>query len=95
MLKKENKTFDVKIMNSDAVLFKGKAKSVSSVNDTGKFDILPGHTNFISIIKEHLTLTTDTNNQKEFDVDNGIVMVFENKLKVFLGIKQQKIKVEK
>ena len=30
--------------------FKGTAEAVSSQNKLGKFDILPGHTNFITII---------------------------------------------
>ncbi len=84
-------TFDAKIMNSEKVLYEGKAKSASSVNDTDKFDILPGHTNFISIIKDYLILVTETGEELKFDVENGIVMVFQNKLKVFLGIKQQKV----
>jgi F0F1-type ATP synthase epsilon subunit len=81
-------TFKTKILNTEKVLFEGNVKSVSSENETAKFDILPGHTNFISIIKDRMELITAENEKKEFNLEYGIVMVYENVLNVYLGIKQ-------
>ena len=86
-IKKQN-SFQTIIMNTEKVLFEGKAKYVSSKNDTAKFDILPGHTNFISIIKEYVTLMTADDQKIDYKVDYGIIMCYENILKVYLGIKQ-------
>lgn len=41
----------VKIITPKVDLFDGDAKSVSSVNSAGSFDILPKHANFITMIE--------------------------------------------
>lgn len=77
----------IEIKNSEAVIFSGEAKSLSSINEQGHFDILPFHANFFSIIKEKIIIIGGDNNRMEFPVkDNGIMKVVENKVSVFLGI---------
>lgn len=41
----------VRILNSKEVLFDGQALSVSSKNSAGKFDVLPEHANFITLLE--------------------------------------------
>ncbi len=86
--KSGNPTFKTLIMNTEKILYDGEANSVTSENDTAKFDILPGHTNFISIIKNYLILVTNTGETKKFELEQGIVMVYKNVVKIYLGIKQ-------
>ena len=43
---------NVKIISPTQTIFQGEAYSVSSANSTGKFDILPYHANFITMIQK-------------------------------------------
>ncbi len=45
-------TLTVKIISPTQTIFDGEAFSVSSVNSLGKFDILPMHANFITLIQK-------------------------------------------
>lgn len=77
----------VEIKNSEVIVFSGEAKSLSSVNEKGSFDILPFHANFFSIIKEKITIISHDDKKTEISVkDNGILRVMENKISIFLGI---------
>lgn len=42
----------VKILSPTQTIFDGEAVSVSSVNTDGKFDILPFHANFITLVQK-------------------------------------------
>ena len=42
----------VKIISPTQTIFEGEAVSISSVNSLGKFDILPFHANFISLVRK-------------------------------------------
>jgi len=77
----------IEIKNSETVVFNGEAKSLSSVNEKGPFDILPYHANFFSIIKEKIMIVHHDNKKTEISIkDNGIMRVMENKISIFLGI---------
>ncbi len=41
----------VKILSPTQTIFEGEAVSLSSVNSSGKFDILPFHANFITLVQ--------------------------------------------
>jgi len=43
---------------SKEVFFEGEAESVSSENQLGKFDVLPQHANFISLIFNEVIIVT-------------------------------------
>ncbi len=66
--------------------FQGKALSVSSKNKLGKFDILPYHANFITLIFDFLIVRTSDRKEIEFRFKRGVLEVYENKVKVFLEI---------
>lgn len=42
----------VKIISPTQTIFDGEAYSISSVNSLGKFDILPFHANFITLVQK-------------------------------------------
>jgi len=46
-----NNILKVRILSPQQLIFQGEALSVSSVNSEGKFDILPMHANFITMVK--------------------------------------------
>ena len=43
---------DVRVASPEKVLWEGQAFAVSSKNSQGKFDILPHHTSFLTIVED-------------------------------------------
>ncbi len=76
---------EVFVMTGESVIFNDKATSVSSRNGRGRFDVLPYHTNFISIIKEFISIQRDADHKKDFVIKTGIMRVYENKVQIFVG----------
>jgi len=66
--------------------FKGKAEAVSSQNRLGKFDILPEHINFITLIFGSLTVHTHDRKKIAYQFERGVLEVSENRVNVFLGL---------
>lgn len=76
----------VTIKNKDTSTTEEEIKAVSSFNESGPFDILPMHENFISIIKDKLILHKKDGAVKEIALERGVLKIFENEINVFLGI---------
>ena len=74
------------VLTRQAVLFEGEVKTVSSVNDTGIFDVLEQHTSFISLIKDKLVIHTLDGKEQEMKIQDGIMRVYKNEVSVFLGL---------
>ena len=83
-LPNEKYTLEVFIMTGESVIFNDKAITVSSRNEKGRFDILPFHANFISIIQEFISIQRTQENRKEFVIKTGIMRVYENKVQIFV-----------
>ncbi len=67
------------------VFFEGRAKSVSSENKLGKFDVLPEHANFVSLIFNEVTIVTEKGEKINYKFKRGVLKVAENKVRIFLG----------
>lgn len=83
------KLLEVKILCSPVIgkePFKGKAEAVSSQNKLGRFDILPEHTNFITLIFGNLIIHTSDKKKFTYRFERGVLEVSENKVNVFLGL---------
>ncbi len=78
---------DIVVRDRQGIKFDGKAKAVTAFNDTGKFDILPHHANFITILRKKMTIHKSDGNIDEFNVENGIMRVTGDKIDVYLGVK--------
>ncbi|OGD09805.1 hypothetical protein A2397_00470 [Candidatus Amesbacteria bacterium RIFOXYB1_FULL_44_23] len=76
----------VEVRSRQGLMFEGELFALSSFNKTGPFDVLPTHTNFITMIKDKLTLRRQDGRTEEINVADGVMMVEGNKVKVFLGI---------
>lgn len=76
----------ISIINPEMVVYEGKVKSVTSSNEKGVFDILPFHSNFVTLIKEKISVIDQENVPHEFPVQAGIMKVYENNIYIFLGI---------
>lgn len=76
----------VEIITPDEVIFKGEARLITSFNESGEFDILPFHENFITAIKEKIIIFLKNDQKKELTLQSGIMRIREGKVEVFLGI---------
>lgn len=76
----------VTIYGPESVLYQGKINALSSLNDKGIFDILPTHTNFISVIKDKIILHENTGHKTEFKLKKGVLKIVGDQVSVFLGI---------
>ena len=84
-------TFVLRILNPTQVLFVGKVKAFASQNRMGQFDVLPGHTNIISIIYKRLIIYPETGQPKEFDIDTGILRFMNNSCELYLGVETTEV----
>ena len=66
--------------------FNGLAFAVTSINSKGKFDILPYHANFITLIKEYVIIQQQDKKQITFPLDRGIIKCFEDKVNILIGV---------
>jgi len=84
------KLLEVKVFCSPIIEkepFRGEAEAVSSQNRLGKFDILPEHANFITLIFGSLIIHTFPDKKKlAYQFERGVLEVSENKVNVFLGL---------
>ncbi len=76
------------ILTRQGILFDSEVESVSSTNEEGRFDVLREHTQFISIVKDKITIRLLDGKIQEVPVDNAVMRVKAGKIQVFLGIKQ-------
>lgn len=62
---------------------------LTSFNDRGKFDVLPEHTNFISLIKDRVIFKEVNGMEREIPVRQAVLRVVGDDAKVFIGIGEQ------
>ena len=84
--KKNTEKLDVLVRERGGILYEGKVDSLSSYNDSGPFDVLPLHANFISLIKKSVSLRLRGKIVEELPIETGVIAVRENEIQVYLGI---------
>ena len=78
------KSIVVDIRNRKEQFFKGEAKTVSSVNDTGEFDVLSKHANFVTLIRGYVIIDKGLPSEKKFDIDSGVIASKTDAVDVYL-----------
>lgn len=75
----------VKIYAPFTIYFDGPAQSFSGSNDTGPFDILPGHKNFMALLNAGI-VTVRRGGQPDFllKIATGLMHVKADQVTVFL-----------
>ncbi|KKU63318.1 MAG: seg [Candidatus Amesbacteria bacterium GW2011_GWC1_47_15] len=81
-----NMTLKVTVRSRQGLVFEGELGAVSSYNQKGPFDVLPLHTNFVTMISKRVVLHRADGKREEIIVDNGVLLVEKNEVKVFLGV---------
>jgi F0F1-type ATP synthase epsilon subunit len=67
-------------------LFSGNVYSITSINELGFFDILPYHTNFVTLIKDVVVIDKGLPTEKDIKLDKGVLTVISNNIKIYVGI---------
>ncbi|MCX6728248.1 MAG: hypothetical protein NTV39_00545 [Candidatus Saccharibacteria bacterium] len=68
------------------VYYEGDAEAVTATNRVGKFDILPAHADFFSILSPGEIIIETSSEPIVFNVSNGIVTVRDNEVMLFVNI---------
>ena len=76
----------VVVRNKEKVIFSGQAAAITSVNEKGVFDVLPSHENFITLIKEKIIIHPTLRENKEIQIENGIVRIYKDKVYVYVNL---------
>lgn len=76
----------VKVEDTEKTIYEGDVNRISSFNEVGRFDVYPMHANFISIIRQELTLYQGNEKVKELKIEQAIMKVKQDLVHIFLGI---------
>lgn len=80
-------TMEVKVFAPFKIYFEGPAHSLSGVNDTGPFDILPHHKNFLSLLRPGtITVRSPSKGEFKLEITSGVMHVRSDKVTVFLDV---------
>jgi len=82
-----NSILTVIVRNKDKILYSGQAYAVTAINDKGPFDVLARHENFITIIKDKVTILITPKEKQEIQIKNGVIRVYENKVNIYINFK--------
>lgn len=79
--------FPVTITNAEERIWEGMAQSVSSRNSAGQFDILPGHANFVTMVKnEPIVIRAIMKKDQIFKYKTAVLAVKDNKVEIYSDI---------
>jgi F0F1-type ATP synthase epsilon subunit len=83
----KTKGMQVKIYAPFRTYYDGAASSMSAVNKTGPFDILPQHHNFMSLlVPSEITVRSEGKPDFKMKVERGVVHVKADQATVFLDV---------
>ena len=82
----DKKLINVKVRDTENVLYEGEIDRISSFNEVGPFDIYPMHANFISIINTKVTLYNKKNVVKELTFEQAVMKVKKDAAHIYLGV---------
>lgn len=68
------------------IYYEGEAKMVSAANRVGKFDILPGHADFFSVMTPGEVIIETDKDSVSFKISNGIITVQDSQAILFVNM---------
>lgn len=83
---RQKKDLKIVVKSRKETLFEGDAYSLTSTNERGFFDVLPFHTNFVTLIKDFVVVDKGLETEKNVKLEKGILTVIKNEVNVYLGI---------
>ena len=79
-------TITVKVYAPFKIYFEGEAYSISAVNATGPFDILPKHHNFLCMLVPCTLKISSPQGPKDVKVSRALMHVRSNYVTVFMDV---------
>lgn len=79
-------TMHIRVASPFTVYFNEEALSISAVNDTGPFDILPHHHNFITLLGECEIVVRKRVGESKIQISGGVMHVKADQVVVFLNV---------
>jgi F0F1-type ATP synthase epsilon subunit len=79
-----NDLLTVLIRSRERVVYEGRARVVSCRNELGKFDVLPMHENFISLLGGPVHIVEATGAVKDVPATSGLFKVSNNTVQIFI-----------
>lgn len=79
-------TIHVKLYSPFRTYYDQEALSLSAVNKTGPFDILPQHHNFMTLLEEGEIIIRDSKSEKKVKISHAVLHVKKDKVTVFLDV---------
>ncbi len=79
-------TLKVKVSSPYQVYFDEPALSISGVNKTGPFDVLPGHHNFITLLEPCELSIRLSGDERRIKINGGLMHVKADMAVVFLDV---------
>ena len=79
-------SMQVKVYSPFKVYYEGEAESISAESQTGPFDILPKHHNFITLLVPCDLIIRIGNDAETINISGGIMHVKANEVVVFLDV---------
>lgn len=76
----------IKVYTPFYTFYEGDARSLSAVNESGLFDILPGHHNFITMLQSCDIIIQTVDDKVEIPIVRGLLHIKKDKLTVFLDV---------
>lgn len=83
---KEKYSINVHIRSRSKNYYKGPVKSLTSINETGEFDVLPQHANFVTLIKDFIIIDKGFETEQKFDIDTGVLSVLGDSIDAYIGV---------
>lgn len=82
----DGKTMHAKVYAPFKTYFDGPVYSVSAVNDTGPFDILPKHHNFMTLLNPGDIIVRTDRGEQRITINRGVMHVKADQVVVFLDV---------
>ena len=86
MMTQQEERLHLRILAPTSVIFDGQVDSVSAENHVGSFDVLPGHTNFFTLLSGEIVQANELGRPLTFNVQRGIMKVHDNVVVVYANI---------
>jgi F0F1-type ATP synthase epsilon subunit len=80
------KDMHIKVYSPFHTYFDDRATSISGVNDTGPFDILPGHRNFMTLVSACELVIRSDKGENKIKIARAVMHVKANDIVVFLDV---------
>ena len=87
MMLEDGGVLHVQVLTPKGVVWEGGARSVSSVNSQGPFDLLPEHAHFISLVeRQPITLIEGNGSERTLLYQTAVIRLFDGIVTIYADI---------